>query len=355
MGVWMKEKNIKSSSFIIWIITGALVALSVILIFIFINFSNRLGTTDATSEYERYYAFITDDTESSFWQSIYKASFEEGLKKNAYVDMISENLSKDFTQYELMEIAIASRVDGIIVYANESDEMTELINKAAERSIPVVTVYGDCTHSDRLSFVGIGNYNLGREYGNLIVKMVNEKIFSDSSIKVCILASANAEDSGQNILYAAIQEAIEEENENNPGAHPRIEVSLVAIDSTNNFSVEESVRSIFLGSKSKMPDIVVCLDEIDTTSVYQTVVDINAVGSVNILGYYDSEAVLKGIKRNVLYATVSLDTYKLGKYCIDALSEYYEFGNTSQYFTGDIFVINKDNVAEYMEDMKDEN
>ena len=29
----------------------------------------------------------------------------------------------------------------------------------------LVTLYGDNTHSARCSFVGVGSYNLGREYG----------------------------------------------------------------------------------------------------------------------------------------------------------------------------------------------
>lgn len=42
------------------------------------------------------------------------------------------NLSQDYTREELMQIAISSGVDGIIVTADESDEMTGLINKAEE-------------------------------------------------------------------------------------------------------------------------------------------------------------------------------------------------------------------------------
>lgn len=46
------------------------------------------------------------------------------------------NLSQDYTREELMQIAISSGVDGIIVTADESDEMTGLINKAEEKQIP---------------------------------------------------------------------------------------------------------------------------------------------------------------------------------------------------------------------------
>ena len=39
----------------------------------------------------------------------------------------------------------------------------------------------------------------------------------------------------------------------------------------------------------------------------------------------------------------------MGQYCIEALSDYYDYGNTSEYFTADITLINKGNVAEYLQ------
>ena len=56
---------------------------------------------------------------------------------------------------DLMRIAISSGVDGIFVEADESEELTELIDEAVDRDIPVVTLYGDNTHSKRCSFVAV--------------------------------------------------------------------------------------------------------------------------------------------------------------------------------------------------------
>ena len=75
-----------------------------------------------------------------------------------------------------MQVAIASGVDGIIVTADESEEMTALIDRAMSEGIPVVTLYGDNTQSVRCSFVGVGSYNLGREYGRQVVKIVQERL-----------------------------------------------------------------------------------------------------------------------------------------------------------------------------------
>lgn len=351
----MKEKLKRYNSIIIWAITGILACLTGLLLFFFISYSNKLGQPMTDEKFDHYYALITDNTQSSFWNTVYKSAYEKGLEKGAYVEMISENLSRDYTREELMEIAIDSGCDGIMIEADESTEMSELINRAYSKNIPVVTMYSDNTNSERLCYVGINNYNLGREYGNLILKIAHEKSFPDDVIRAIVLMDTGSADSGQNVLYSAIKDTVDNEEHMREIQRLPIEISMVSVDSTNSFSVEESIRNLFIKNRDALPDIIVCLNEIDTTSVYQTVVDYNYVGRINILGYYDSEAIVKGIDRNVIYATVSTDTGMLGSYCIDALSEYFEFGNTSQYLPVDISVITKDNVSEYMEEDNDEN
>lgn len=344
----------KLNSITVYVITGVLVALTGLLIFFFLSYSKTLSRTESDVVYDKYYAMITDDPESSFWKSVYDAALETARKDNAYVEMISNNLSREYTQAELMEIAIASKVDGIIVTAGESEEMRELIDKAYYAGIPVVTLFNDNSQSQRLSFVGVGNYNLGKEYGNLIIRMAGEKMFPGNRIRVAVLMDSDSEDSGQNVLAAAIQEAIDKESAETAASHKKIVISPITVDADNNFSVEESVRKLFLKTEGSIPNIVVCLNENETNSVYQGVVDYNQVGSVNILGYYGSDAILKGIDRDVIYATLSIDTHELGQYCIDALSEYYDYGYTNQYYTVDSYVIDKSNVHKYMKEVSDE-
>lgn len=126
--------------------------------------------------YDKYYMMITEDNKSSIWRSIYQGACEQAMAENVYVDWLGDDLFQGYSVEEQMQIAIASGVDGIIVTANENTEMTELVNKAAEENIPVVTLYGDNTQSACRSFVGIGSYNLGHEYGRLALQIIREKL-----------------------------------------------------------------------------------------------------------------------------------------------------------------------------------
>ncbi len=308
--------------------------------------------------YDKYYVMITDNYKSDFWKSVYRGAFDRAREENVYVDLLGEQLSKDYTVEELMEIAIASKVDGIIVYANETPEMAELINKAVGAGIPVVTLYRDCTKSDRISFVGVGGYSVGRMYGGQIIDIIKEKRREEllesekierTQVKITVLVSADTPDAGQNIVISGLQDVLNQDNVTDS----EYAVSIVAVDNTNSFSVEESIRDIFLGDN--IPNVIVCLNELSTDCAYQAVVDFNKVGKVSILGYYDSEMIVNAIERGGVYATISIDAAQLGEYSINALSDYYEVGNTSEYYLADVTLINQDNLADFRsEEVQDE-
>ena len=97
-----------------------------------------------------------------------------------------------------------------------------------------------------------------------------------------------------------------------------------------------------------LPDVIICLDEISTSCVYQAVVDYNKVGEIDIIGYYDSESILRAIDRNVVRSTISIDTAEMGQYSVMALDEYRKNGYVSEYFSVDTNLITAENVKEYL-------
>lgn len=331
-------------SFILVLFVSAGIAL-------FFTYSVKITTEENTGKYDRYYALISGDRKLDFWQSVYDGAYETGKENGVFVELLGDNLNDTFTKEELMEIAISSGVDGIIVPGDESEEMTDLIERASMQNIPVVTVYSDAPSSTRCCYVGVGSYNLGREYGKQIVRIAEDRENNDTisstiankEINVVTLVNSYEDNSDQNIVWSGIQNAVETEQT----GITKINLSMTHVDERNPFTVEESIHDLF--RSDSIPDVIVCLNETNTESVYQAVVDSNKVGKVTILGYYDSETILKGIDRSVIYASMSVDTYQMGRYCVEALDEYNETGNTNQYMPADITLIDGTNVNEYME------
>jgi len=311
-----------------------------------IHESSELVDSLEYNTYDNYYVMITDNSKNVFWQSVYRGAQQEAQRNGAYVEMFGENLSVDYNKEQLMKIAINAKVDGIIVEADESELMEERIRQAHEAGIPVVTALYDNSESLRQSYVGVNSYDLGSEYGIQICEMVKRK--QEGNYSVLVLLDKEKTDSSQNILLGAIREMIQIQ-----GMDYKISVNTAHIASDSMFAAEESIRDIFMAEED-LPDIIVCLNERNTTCVYQTVVDYNKVGQVDIVGYYASDTILSAIEKEIIYSTISIDTQQMGTYCVEALNEYTESGHVSDYYGVDVSLINAKSLAASGEGGEDE-
>jgi ribose transport system substrate-binding protein len=51
---------------------------------------------------------------------------------------------------------------------------------------------------------------------------------------------------------------------------------------------------------------------------------------------------------------MTIDAKQMGAYCIEALNEYKETGQVSDYFSVDIYAISNDNIKDYINEQSEE-
>ena len=100
--------------------------------------------------------------------------------------------------------------------------------------------------------------------------------------------------------------------------------------------------------KAFPPDVFVCLTAVDTLCAYQAVVDYNKVGEIEIIGYFDSELIVRAVEKEIIHSTMTIDAKQVGACCVDALTEYREKLRVSNYFPVDITIINQKNIEKYL-------
>ena len=218
---------------------------------------------------------------------------------------------------------------------DEDDKTVALLDEAVKNGIPVVTVLRDSTGSLRQCFVGDNSYNLGQEYGRQILELLSEKKEEmESPVKILVLMEESRMDTSQNLILFGIRETLEREL----GENHSTTVETALVDNTRSFSSEESIRDIFLNLE-ELPDVLVCLNAVHTRCAYQAAVDYNKVGTVQMLGYYDSETILDAVAKNIIYSTIALDAGQMGRLCVQALDEYTQTGYTNSYMAVDTKLI----------------
>lgn len=300
---------------------------------------NKIGEVkeEAFNEYPRLYAYIADDPESQLSGRIYKEISEYAVQNNCFVEMTGQGLSTSYSKADRINIAISSKVDGIIIEGDDSEETKNLINKATRKGIPVVTVLSDSAGSSRKSFVGLNNYSLGTEYGNELAAIGKER--NSYPLNVLILLDRD-DGNSDDIIHSAIQQAV---------LGKSIVLYSEVVDTSTPFTSQEDVMNILddLSKKRQMPDVIICLNDRTTESAIQCIVEKNLVGKTTILGYYDSDTIKKAIDRGSVYATFAIETKTLASHCIKALNEYNNTGFVSEYSAASYILINRSNISQY--------
>lgn len=340
----MKEliKKRLAAFIVVFMIVVTLVTIGCVIIY-----GNYMFRVLEAGENERpigsHYAFICENIQDGFYGSVYSGAYEAAEKKGDYLENMGGSLASAYDKYELMELSIDAGVDGIIVDAGESEAMRELIDRADSEGIPVITVGRDNTSSARRSYVGFGYYDLGINYGKELLKRA-----TDEKKRVLILMSPDAEDSSQNIIFQGIKETIERS-----GATASFKLETMAVPDTSAFGAEESISALIM-KNDELPDVMICLNEIYTTCVCQALVDYNKVGQTLVYGFYENSTILSSIQKNIIYATVTMNTSQMGDYCIEALNEYRESGYVNEYMPVDVIVVTADNLDSYMAERYEE-
>lgn len=289
--------------------------------------------------YDYHIAMIVKDSSDVFWQSVYRAAREAGMKKGIYIESFGEELNEGYTTNELVEMAIAARVDGIILEADSSAEMLQLIKKGAalDPPIPVITIGSDAAGSQRISFVTANDYELGKMYGSQVLEALKE-----NGGTVAVLLPSDIENSQPSLVYSGISEVL---------GSSTIAFKLTAkiIGENDEFGAEEQIRNLLLSNTGR-PDAVVCLSAVNTISTSQGVVDYNLVGTVKIIGTYSSPEIIKGIQKGIIYSAVAVNSEEMGAVAAEGMYEYLTNQHISEYLSVQSELVSRKDIKKFMEE-----
>lgn len=334
----LKKVKINSMATIIF----CLVAMIVISVcgWIYYNYlMKEIGLEDVRNvkNYDKHYVLITDNVNSSFWESVYESGAREAEKDNVLLELMGMDSTSEYGIVDLMEMSIAETVDGILLEYTGGENQELLIDKAVEKGIPVITLSEDAPMSKRQSYVGVNTYQLGEAYSEQVLSLIKP-----NTERVMILTHNTVEESTQKLVSVQISNAVT----NSSKTEKPIKVEVENVRAQTAFDSEEAIRKIFLTTQGP-PDILVCFEEVDTECAYQAVIDYNQVGTVSIVGYYATPTTLEGIEKGIIPVTVELDASQMGKMGVQALTEYIEEGRVSDYYSVGVNIINGENIEEY--------
>jgi ribose transport system substrate-binding protein len=281
-----------------------------------------------------HFAVIAQNTDDPFWQSVKKGCIQAADEYNAAIEFNGPRFTDIDQEIQYLNIAIASKVDGIVTHVLDEKTFTPLINKASDTGIPVVTIESDAKNSERKSYIGTNSYNLGTEAGKLAIQTIR----GNSNIAIIL---NNYIAGGENVLQSLRVAGFQDALKSVPGA----KISTIKTSSTGFFSAEEVTRTILINFPNV--DTILCTSSKDTISVAQMIVDLNKVGQITIIGYDDAPEILRYIEKGVIYGTVVGNPVKSGYESIRALVEIKKNKMASSYIDTGVKALTIKNLSDY--------
>jgi len=278
-----------------------------------------------------HFYMIAPSMADPFWQEVKKGADEAAKAYGVAYEFKAPNFTDPTVEEKYLNIAIASKVDGIVAYVTYNDDMNDVIDDATEAGIPVVTMENDVPSSSRKTFVGVSNFMLGEE----AAKLVNEATRGAGSVAI-IINSSQHDIANQNITISGFKSAIDKQ-------YSGLNISGIYTSELGILSAEDIVGKI-INSQPKVSAIYVT-DSSDTLGVAQAIVDYNKVGEIKIVGYGDSDEILDYIDKGVIYGVVMTDPYKMGYNSIKSLVDIKENQNVSSFIDTDLKIITKGNLS----------
>jgi ribose transport system substrate-binding protein len=198
------------------------------------------------------------------------------------------------------EQAIAKKPNGIVVVGFEPS-LNAIVDKAVKAGIPVVTVDADLPGSQRIAFVGTGNYQAGFEGGQKMATLIGKKG------KVALMTKPGQSNLEERIsgYKAALAK------------YPDIQIVQVA-DTQSDPTVAAQAAA---GLLQKFPDLagIACVEAAGGSGAATAVKEAGKAGKVKIVAMDRGNEVLQSIKDGVISASVAQQTALMPFYAVQIL------------------------------------
>lgn len=113
---------------------------------------------------------ISQELDNPYWHQIEHGARIAAEKHDVTIEYIGPIQASVEEQLKLIEMAVASRIDGILTQGLIGGEFEVIVKKAKEMNVPVITIDSDAPHSDRIAYVGTDNYAAGYLAGKALIK-----------------------------------------------------------------------------------------------------------------------------------------------------------------------------------------
>jgi len=279
-----------------------------------------------------HFSLYIPDNRNSFFEGIIRGAEQAAMELDSAISIHSIDPAKNE-----LEFAAFTAVDGVIVCPYIDDVLARRqLEKFREQQLPAVLINHNLPSDQPWPFIGINNFDLGRRIG-LALPDTPEKV------RLAIVYSDKAPGiyTERELVEMGISASLGE----------RLSDSIVSYKTNlNPLDAEALLLRIFRRADISFgnPDTInrpaintiVFTDSDDTIAAAQTLVDLNLVGQIQIIGFGSDPGVIESLRKGVISASVVINPERIGYEAVHSLAALRITGYTSASIDTGIEIIN---------------
>jgi len=267
-----------------------------------------------------HFSLYIPDNRNSFFEGIIRGAQQAAAELKSAISVHSIDPAR-----KELEMAAFTGVDGVIVCPYLDDALArQQLEVLKENQMPVVLINHNLPSEQPWPFIGINNFELGRHIG-LILPGISG---SAGKIRIAVVYSDKAPGiyTERELVEMGISASL---GERLSGPIVRFRTSLNPLDA------EALLMRIFrnpgTGGAANGPAVttIVFTDPDDTVAAAQTLVDMNLVGKIQIIGFGSDPGVNEYLKKGIVSASVVISPERIGYEAVQSLAALRTTGYTS--------------------------
>ncbi|WP_160645897.1 sugar ABC transporter substrate-binding protein [Chengkuizengella marina] len=248
------------------------------------------------TDYNKYrIVLISDQLGSASWNELVHGAKFIAENNNTDLNIWGTYRTNQSEIIKQIEIAIASKVDGILVQGINHPDFIEVVNQASIKGIPVITIASDAPSSLRRSYVGVDHYQEGVKIAEYIQKTI------ESPVNVCFLAGEDFINL-QEMRQRGVMDTLNT-NEEIKIANPNV------FNDTLKSAFQESISLLNENPNCKH---IVALNANGASQIVKTIKTRSRIENYKIYAFDDNSEIKELLKDGVIQATIEHHPKEIG-------------------------------------------
>jgi ribose transport system substrate-binding protein len=268
-----------------------------------------------------HYAFFLPEADYSFFRDIKNGAIDAALVADCSISFHPVDMDP-----LSLEIARFTGIDGLAVYPYQDDPgLRASLSKIFDSGIPVVQIENRVLNQPGTVFIGTNAFDFGKAIGRLGLGS------EETELRIALVYSDKNPGlmADESLIEMGIKSILER----------RACVLRPFRTSQNPLDAERLMEGLVRDPQGF--NLIVFTDTSDTLVAVQAVIDMNLVGSIQIIGFGDDDMIREYVDKGIILGSIVRDPYLMGFNAVMALAEIRKTGNTSAFVDTRISVIEK--------------